>query len=267
MLFLKNISKTATPTIAVPLTKAQKWRLAIGIFFGKILGLLIVLVAMKIIPNLIATKAFAGDTYTPHETSMINSINTVWTLVAAFLVFGMQAGFVMLEAGFARARETVNVLMECIFDTCLCGLLFWAIGYSFMFSHGNGFIGMNWFFLQGGPVTYEGTGIPLLAHWIFQFAFADTCSTIVSGAMIGRTSFRGDIHLQHGYHRIYISYYRALGLGTRRISRNYGKHRKFPAKPRSALPRFCRIHGCTYDRGDCIARRSHRARAQNRAYF
>ncbi|MEJ0082562.1 MAG: hypothetical protein WDM78_16770 [Puia sp.] len=99
----------------------------------------------------------------------------------------------MLEAGFARARETVNVLMECIFDTCLCGLLFWAIGYSFMFSHGNGFIGMNWFFLQGGPATYETTGIPLLAHWIFQFAFADTCSTIVSGAMIGRTSFRGDI--------------------------------------------------------------------------
>ena len=193
MLFLKNISKTATPTIAVPLSKAQKWRLAIGIFFGKILGLVIVLIAMRIIPNLIATKAFAGDTYTPHETSMINSINTVWTLVAAFLVFGMQAGFVILEAGFARTRETVNVLMECIFDTCLCGLLFYAIGYSFMFSHGNGFIGLNWFFLQGGPVTYEGTGIPLLAHWIFQFAFADTCSTIVSGAMIGRTAFRGDI--------------------------------------------------------------------------
>jgi len=120
-------------------------------------------------------------------------VNTVWTLVAAFLVFGMQAGFVMLEAGFARQRETVNVLMECIFDTCLCGILFWAIGYAFMFSHGNGFIGQNWFFLQGAPDTYEATGIPLLAHWIFQFAFADTCSTIVSGAMIGRTSFRGDI--------------------------------------------------------------------------
>ncbi len=193
MLFLKNISKTATPAIAIPLSKAQKWRLGIGIFFGKILGLLIVLVAMKVIPEMIATKAYAGDTYTPHETSMINSINTVWTLVAAFLVFGMQAGFVMLEAGFARARETVNVLMECIFDTCLCGLLFWAIGYAFMFSHGNGFIGQNWFFLIGTPSTYEGTGIPILAHWIFQFAFADTCSTIVSGAMIGRTSFRGDI--------------------------------------------------------------------------
>jgi ammonium transporter, Amt family len=193
MLFLKNISKTATPAIAVPLTKAQKWRIGIGIFSGKILGLLIVLVAMKVIPALIATPVYAGETYTPHETSMMNSINTVWTLVAAFLVFGMQAGFVMLEAGFARARETVNVLVECIFDTCLCGLLFWAIGYAFMFSHGNGFIGQNWFFLSGTPSTYETTGIPILAHWIFQFAFADTCSTIVSGAMIGRTSFRGDI--------------------------------------------------------------------------
>jgi ammonium transporter, Amt family len=193
MLFFKNISKTATPTIAVPLTKAQKWRIGIGIFFGKMLGLLIVLVVIKAIPNLLASKAYAADTYTAHETAMINSINTVWTLVAAFLVFGMQAGFVILEAGFARTRETVNVLMECIFDTCLCGLLFWAIGYSFMFSHGNGFIGMNWFFLQGTPATYETTGIPILAHWIFQFAFADTCSTIVSGAMIGRTAFRGDI--------------------------------------------------------------------------
>ncbi|HTB26175.1 MAG TPA: hypothetical protein VK711_12450, partial [Puia sp.] len=172
MLFLKNISKTATPTICVPLSKSQRWKLGLGIFLGKMLGLFIVLIAMKMIPALIATKAYAGDTYTAHETSMMNSINTVWTLVAAFLVFGMQAGFIMLEAGFARARETVNVLMECIFDTCLCGLLFWAIGYSFMFSHGNGFIGLNWFFLQGTPATYETTGIPLLAHWIFQFAFA-----------------------------------------------------------------------------------------------
>jgi len=193
MLFFKHISKTATPAISIRLTKAQKWKLAISIFFGKILGVVIVLVAMKMIPSLLASKAYAGDTYTPHETSMINSINTVWTLVAAFLVFGMQAGFIILEAGFARTKETVNVLMECIFDTCLCGLLFYAIGYSFMFSHGNGFIGMNWFFLQGTPATYETTGIPILAHWIFQYAFADTCSTIVSGAMIGRTAFRGDI--------------------------------------------------------------------------
>ena len=62
-------------------------------------------------------------------------------LLAAFLVFGMQVGFTMLEAGFCRSRETVNVLMECIVDTCLCGVLFYAWGFAFMFGHGNGWIG------------------------------------------------------------------------------------------------------------------------------
>jgi ammonium transporter, Amt family len=57
-------------------------------------------------------------------TDIINPINTVWTLIAAFLVFGMQVGFTMLEAGFCRSRETVNVLVECVFDTCLCGILY-----------------------------------------------------------------------------------------------------------------------------------------------
>src|SRR5580698_797856 len=178
---------------AKTLTKAEKWKLGLTLFGGKVIGLLVVLFVMKVLPGMLIGKASAGDTYTAHETSMMNSINTVWTLVAAFLVFGMQAGFVMLEAGFARTKEVVNVLMECILDTCLCGVLFWAIGYAFMFSHGNGFIGTHWFFLMGAPDTYEATGIPLLAHWIFQFAFADTCSTVTSGAMIGRTGFRGDI--------------------------------------------------------------------------
>jgi Amt family ammonium transporter len=62
-----------------------------------------------------------------------------------------------------------------------------------MFSHGNVFIGMHWFFLQGAPATYESTGVAFLAVWLFQFAFADTCSTITSGAMIGRTSWIGDL--------------------------------------------------------------------------
>jgi Amt family ammonium transporter len=124
---------------------------------------------------------------------IVNPLNTVWVLIAAFLVFGMQVGFTMLEAGFCRSRETVNVLMECVVDTCLCGLLFYAWGFSFMFSHGNGWIGYHWFFLQNAPATYEGSGVAFLAFWLFQFAFADTCSTITSGAMIGRTAFAGDL--------------------------------------------------------------------------
>ncbi len=177
-------------------SKPKDWKFGITILAGKMIGLMAVLLAMMLLPGLLgSTTASAADvdTYTAHETAMINTINTVWTLVAAFLVFGMQAGFVMLEAGFARKRETVNILVECILDTAICGLSFWAIGYAFMFSEGSGFIGHHWFFLQGVPETYGATGVAILAHWIFQFAFADTASTITSGAMIGRTSFRGDI--------------------------------------------------------------------------
>jgi ammonium transporter, Amt family len=124
---------------------------------------------------------------------VINPINTIWTLVAAFLVFFMQAGFMCLEAGFARTRETVNILLEGIVDTCLCGILFWAFGFAFMFGAGTKLIGLQYFFLHGTPMTYGATGIPMLAYWLFQFAFADTCSTITSGAMVGRTGFVGDI--------------------------------------------------------------------------
>lgn len=123
----------------------------------------------------------------------INAINTAWTLIAAFLVFGMQVGFVMLEAGFARERESVNILVEGIADTCICGVFFWAIGFAFMFEDGNKFIGTHGFFLQNLDPTYGTTGVPLLAFWVFQFAFADTASTITSGAMVGRCGFVGDI--------------------------------------------------------------------------
>jgi ammonium transporter, Amt family len=194
-------SKLATPergrsfsAIRENISKPKNWKLFAAFFGGKMLGLLAVVAAMIIVPGLLGgTEAHAADTFTPGETSIVNALNTVWTLVAAALVFGMQAGFVMLEAGFARKRETVNVLIECVLDTAICGVSFWAIGYAFMFGAGNGFIGSQYFFLQGAPATYGSTGVALLAHFVFQFAFADTASTITSGAMIGRTSFRGDI--------------------------------------------------------------------------
>jgi Amt family ammonium transporter len=160
---------------------------------GKFTAIGLLFVAIVFInPSLFGFRSFAADP-TLKGNDIVNPVNTAWTLVAAFLVFGMQVGFTMLEAGFCRSRETVNVLMECIVDTCLCGLLFYAWGFAFMFSHGNGFIGMHWFFLQDAPATYETTGVAFLAVWIFQFAFADTCSTITSGAMIGRTGFVGDL--------------------------------------------------------------------------
>jgi len=137
--------------------------------------------------------AQAAETPVAQAADLINPLNTMWVLVAAFLVFFMQAGFMMLEAGFARTRETVNVLMECIVDTAMCGILFWAVGFAFMFGEGNGWIGHQFFFLSDATPTYGTTGVAFLAFFLFQFAFADTASTIVSGAMVGRTSFKGDL--------------------------------------------------------------------------
>jgi Amt family ammonium transporter len=145
-------------------------------------------------PTLADTQATVGQT--------INAINTAWTLIAAFLVFFMQAGFMALEAGFARQKESVNIIVEGIFDTCLCGILFWAFGFALMFGSGTPFIGLghdpggaqySYFFLSNTPETYGSYGVPVIAYWLFQLAFADTCSTITSGAMLGRTGFFGDI--------------------------------------------------------------------------
>src|SRR4029077_15946234 len=76
-----------------------------------------------------APAAAAAATAVP---AYVSPINTVWVLVTAFLVFFMQAGFMMLEGGFARSRETVNVMLEGIIDTCLCGLLFYGWGFAWM---------------------------------------------------------------------------------------------------------------------------------------
>ncbi len=122
---------------------------------GKAFGIALLLGAVVLISTVIGADVHADDAPVLKGNDIVNPINTVWTLMAAFLVFGMQVGFTMLEAGFCRSRETVNVLMECIVDTCLCGLLFYAWGFAFMFSHGNGrSSALQFFFLQGAPATY-----------------------------------------------------------------------------------------------------------------
>src|ERR671939_304472 len=81
--------------VMVKLTKKDKWRIAGGMFAGKIIGIFIVLLAMGFLPAILGTAAHAqAPTYTAHETMLMNTANTIWTLVAAFLVFGMQPGFV-----------------------------------------------------------------------------------------------------------------------------------------------------------------------------
>lgn len=113
----------------------------------------------------------------------------LWTLVAAILVFFMQAGFAMVEAGFTRAKNSINILMKNLMDFSMGSLVFWAVGFGLMFGVSNtGWIGTSGFFLSG----YEPGGDPwVLMFWIFQAVFAATAATIVSGAMAERTRFVG----------------------------------------------------------------------------
>src|SRR5579864_7640573 len=170
-------------------------RMVAVIFGGKMLGLGLVLGAIWGFNSFFggAVAHAQAATVTHGANDFVNPVNTVWVLVTAFLVFFMQAGFMGLEAGFARSRETVNVLLECVFDTCLCGILYWAFGFAFQFGVGNGLIGHQYFFLHGMTPAYGTTGVAFLAFFLFQFAFADTASTVTSGAMVGRTAFKGDI--------------------------------------------------------------------------
>ncbi len=111
----------------------------------------------------------------------------MWTLLAAFLVFLMQAGFAMVEAGFTRARSAVNIMMKNLMDFSMGTLGYWAIGFGLMFGVSKfGLFGTSGFFLsdfasEGDPWT--------LAFWMFQVVFAATAATIVSGAMAERTKF------------------------------------------------------------------------------
>ena len=186
-------------TLKARLADKERQRFFVAFLTGKLIGVMVAMYAMiSLGPWIVGTLAHAAslpkaDEMQDQLTNTVNGLNTAWTLIAAFLVFFMQAGFMMLEAGFARTREVVNILQECIVDTCLCALLFWAFGFAFMFGVGNKWIGHEYFFLNGAPAAYGSTGVAFMAFFLFQFAFADTCSTITSGAMVGRTGFVGDL--------------------------------------------------------------------------
>ncbi|MBR4688825.1 MAG: ammonium transporter, partial [Bacteroidales bacterium] len=114
------------------------------------------------------------------------SLDTVWMLLAAMLVFFMQPGFALCEAGFTRSKNTANILMKNFVDFMFGSLLFWFVGFGFMFgSDGAGFIGMpNW-----GDLSFYKSDLPVEGFLIFETVFCATSATIVSGAMAERTKF------------------------------------------------------------------------------
>src|SRR5262249_48175972 len=160
--FVRGVRPERLPIRAFKERPTQK-RFAI-LLAAKMIGLLAVGVVIWLAVYLFETAAGAAPAEAaPKAADIINPPTTGWVLVAAFLVFFMQAGFMALEAGFARSKESVNVMMECIFDTCLCGILYWAVGFAFEFGVGNGIIGHSFFFLHHNGTTYEATGIAFYA--------------------------------------------------------------------------------------------------------
>lgn len=116
------------------------------------------------------------------------SLDTVWVLIAAFLVFFMQAGFGMVEAGFIRAKNTCNILTKNFLDFCMASLGFFLVGYALMFGDGNGFLGTKGWLLMG--LDERVGNLPLFAFWLFQAAFCGAAATIVAGGMAERMNFK-----------------------------------------------------------------------------
>ena len=145
---------------------------------------LYILPAILLIPS---PYAFGQDAATVADVSAFNALDTFWIIFAAILVFFMQAGFGLVEAGMVRAKNAGNLLMKNLMDFSLAALAFFSVGYAIMWGQGNSFIGMEGWFLAGVDTPVE--GVPLYAFWMFQAAFAGAAATIVAGGVAERMKF------------------------------------------------------------------------------
>ena len=118
---------------------------------------------------------------------MFSSADVTWTLVAAFLVYFMQAGFALCEAGLTRAKNTGNILMKNLMDFCIGTPCYWIVGFGLMFGGTNALIGTLDPFMQG---VYDFGSLPTWVYAFFQTVFCATAATIVSGSMAERTNFK-----------------------------------------------------------------------------
>ncbi len=118
--------------------------------------------------------------------TLATGLDTVWVLLAAFLVFFMQAGFGMVEAGFIRVKNTCNILTKNFLDYCVASITFFLVGYALMFGDGNGFVGLSGFAMNDAP---NPSGVPTMAFLLFQTAFCGAAATIVAGGMAERMKF------------------------------------------------------------------------------
>lgn len=123
--------------------------------------------------------------------SVAQSIDTVWVLICTVLVLLMQAGFACLESGLVRAKNSINVAVKNVMDFCVAGVGFWLVGFGLMFGvSAGGLLGSSDFAFDGAAGGNQATAW-VMAFFFFQLAFCSTSTTIVSGAVAERMSFRG----------------------------------------------------------------------------
>ena len=139
-----------------------------------------------VLSTLGSTTAFAEEV-AAEAAPAFNGLDTLWVLLAAILVFFMQAGFGMVETGLIRSKNAANVLMKNLMDFCFAALGFYVFGYAIMYGSDGLLIGtQGWLMFGVDPAV--GT-LPVEVFWLFQAVFAGTAATIVSGAMAERMRF------------------------------------------------------------------------------
>lgn len=182
----KGLSGAAYPNVSALLEKIR------GYLPQRSLSWLACVPLVAIIVSAWGLAAQAQEELTAADVQTV--LDNIWVLVAAVLVIFMNAGFGMLETGFCRQKNAVNILSKNLIVFALATLAYWAIGFSLMYGTGStGFLGSGgWFLSSTDPTTYgleEGVGLTISVSFLFQAAFAGTAATIVSGAVAERIKF------------------------------------------------------------------------------
>ncbi|MCA9594537.1 MAG: ammonium transporter [Myxococcales bacterium] len=136
--------------------------------------------------------AFAAEGEGPSTKDLAITTDTVWVLFCAFLVFFMHAGFSLLESGLVRKKNVVNVLAKNFIVVAASSLVFYAVGFAFMFGNGGSIVGTTGFFVPNDASLFDAlswTNVPVTVKFFFQMVFAATAATIVSGAVAERIHY------------------------------------------------------------------------------
>jgi ammonium transporter, Amt family len=152
----------------------------------KHLRILLTIVSLLLVP----ASAYADDG--PSTADLKVAADTIWVLVTAFLVFWMNAGFALVESGFCRKKNAVNILAKNFVVFAVTTLIYYAVGFGVMFGNGNDFVGTSGWFVPDNADTFKSlswTSVPVYAKFFFQLVFAGTAATIVSGAVAERIHY------------------------------------------------------------------------------